>query len=793
MKLSNLVRIVLIGFVISTAVGLIVITEYSIKESFFPSKLSSLETKLNNATNRLETNLAQSKELLLSFAELPPIDGIIRAKQDDGFDARENSSLEMWKSRLQKIWASHISHNHDLLQVRYLDARTGQELVRVNYDPGSPDKVKVVPDSELQNKFDRDYFQKSLKLKKGEVYISRFDLNQELGQVQYPFVPTARFITPVFDENDELFGLVAVNLNISRILKSFHDEDDSDTQIVLYDSKGDFILHPNHLLEFGSDLGHNNLVKSELPRIIPDLEKQKRSGIAEGDVFGKIFFSKRKIEISPDYTLLSINFQSYDGVYHSMVHVRNTAILLSLVFLILTIGISLVLSRLITTPMSKMISVLENAGHGDELEFPQCITKEFCSIQHAIKQYHNNWIQSEKELLEAKGEIVRTEAKAEAKSLFLANMSHEIRTPMNGVLGMTQILQTTKLDSQQKECTDVIEGSANLLLTIIDDILDFSKIEAGKLAIEKIVMHPAELVEETLSLLKPQADNKGINMSLDIESGVPEKVVGDPMRIRQILTNLSSNAVKFTDVGKVEIHLSANNLSTKECELVFKVTDTGVGIESSRLKSIFSAFTQADNSVTRKYGGTGLGLTISHQLATMMNGTLEVESAVDKGSTFTLVCPARIALEGEVPGDAHLVGEEKWHGGDVDFTKVRLLVAEDNRVNKLVAKAILSKMGFEFDIVPNGLEAIKALETEPYDAILMDCQMPVMDGYTATRNIRTSGKPYADIPIIALTASALDTDVQKSIDAGMDAHVPKPIQVSVLQVKISRLLQARHS
>lgn len=787
MKLSHLVRIVIIGFVASTAAGLIIITEYSIKEAFFPAKLTSLEHNLEHAQIRLELDLKKTEELLLSFAELPPISGIIRASQHDGFDSEENSSLDMWKSRLQKIWASHISQNHDLLQIRYLNAKTGYEVVRVNYDPDSPTRADIVPDDKLQNKGDRSYFKRSLGLKKGEVYISEFDLNQELGQVQFPFVPTARFVTPISDEKGELFGLIVINLNISRMLENFHYE--SPTQIVLWDSKGDFILHPNHLFEFGSDLGHPDLVESELPQVIPGFDQYERSGIVESPDFGKIFFSKRMLKIGPDYTLWSINFENYNQVYGSMIHVRNTAILLSLAFLIVTIGISVLLSYLITSPISKMISVLENTKHGEELKFSQCITREFCNIQSAIKEYHRKWVQSEKELHEAKGEILRTEAKAEAKSLFLANMSHEIRTPMNGVLGMTQILQSTELDCQQQECTNVIEGSANLLLTIIDDILDFSKIEAGKLAIEKIVMHPSELVEETLALLKPQADNKSLRMAMSVDPNVPERVVGDPMRIRQIITNLTSNAVKFTEVGKVEIHLSSNNLSPRESELIFKVMDTGVGIESSRLKSIFNAFTQADNSITRKYGGTGLGLTISHQLATMMNGTLEVESALDKGSTFTLVCPVKVMVDEELSHEGELAGAEKWHEGEIDFTKVRLLVAEDNQVNKLVAKAILSKMGFLFDIVPNGLEAIKALEIQQYDAILMDCQMPVMDGYTATRNIRSSGKPYANIPIIALTASALDTDIQKSIEAGMDAHVAKPIQINILQVKIARLLQ----
>jgi signal transduction histidine kinase/CheY-like chemotaxis protein len=791
MKLVNLVRVVIIGFVASTAAGLILITEFALKESFSPSTLSSLEVNQNHGKNRLEIGLTKSKELALSFTELPPVSGIIRAKRNEGFDSEQNSTLEMWKSRLQEIWKSHATCNNDLLKIRYLDAATGEEIVRVNFDSASPINAEIVPNTKLQKDSNRSYFREFQNLKKGEVYVSEFDLNQEFGQIQYPFVPTAKFITPVFDENDKLFGFVTINLNISRMLDSFHDRSDNDTQVVLYDNKGDFILHPNRLLEFGSDLGRPNLVESELSRIVPDLEKYERSGVAEGQAFGKIFFSKSKIEIGPNYTLWSINFQNYDKVYRLMVHVRNTAILLSIAFVIVTIGISILLSHFITTPISKMIAVLATAYHDKELEFPSCFTKEFGDIQNAIMHYRNNWIQSENKLRGAKEEALKTEARTEAKSLFLANMSHEIRTPMNGVLGMTQILQTTELNSQQKECADIIEESANLLLTIIDSILDFSKIAAGKLVIEKIVMRPSKLIEETLALLKPQVENKSIQMSTSIDSEVPEKVIGDPIRIRQILTNLLNNAIKFTEVGKVEIHLSSRNISPTNSELIFRVVDTGIGIESSRLSSIFSAFTQADNSITRKYGGTGLGLTISHQLATIMNATLEVETAPDKGSTFTLVCPVRVALEKRPNEETDSAIERKCFFGEVDFSEIRLLVAEDNEANQLVVRAILSRIGFKFDIVPNGLEVIKALEIERYDAILMDCQMPVMDGYTSTRTIRSSGQPYAGIPIIALTANALDTDIQQSIDAGMDAYIAKPIQISVLQVKIARLLQVK--
>ncbi len=377
----------------------------------------------------------------------------------------------------------------------------------------------------------------------------------------------------------------------------------------------------------------------------------------------------------------------------------------------------------------------------------------------------------------------KAQAASQAKSDFLAHISHEIRTPMNAIIGMTELVATTKLTAKQRDYVGNIQISGNVLMALLNDILDLSKIEAGKVEIEHIPFSPADIFRNVQAIAAPKAEEKGLTLTLEGADALPDQLVGDPTRLSQILINLSNNAVKFTEEGGVTISVSTHDTGAGTYRLSCAVTDTGIGMTPKQQAKLFKAFNQADETVTRRYGGTGLGLAICKQLVGLMGGDIAVESSPGKGSSFRFTLPfAKAPEQTNAPATATQNGAaiQRYEGR-------RILVAEDNEINQLLARRALEPTGLEIDIASNGTEALKLAGKNAYDLIFMDLNMPDMDGISVTRTIREK-ESGTQVPIIALTASVAAEDIEACKSAGMNDHLPKPFKPDALHRVLSRWL-----
>ena len=480
------------------------------------------------------------------------------------------------------------------------------------------------------------------------------------------------------------------------------------------------------------------------------------------------------------YVLVVIDKASMHELATSLQRV-NMGLTLSFAILLLG-GLGILVQRLIR-PLNSLSVLMRRAEAGEVgLRAPLSGPRDITDMATAFNKMMAVLEEREAELQHSRDRALHT---AQLKARFAATVSHEVRTPLNGVVGMLDLLRDMPLDKSPRECVDVAWNSAHALMELINGILDFSKLEAGKLELEEINFDLRELVEGVTELLARQAGQKGLNLGYLAEPDVPVRVRGDSLRVRQVLINLMSNAVKFTEHGEVAVRLTFRAAEEGHGLLRIEVSDTGIGMDDATVRHVFDSFAQADPSTTRKYGGTGLGLTISKHLVDLMRGEIGVSSMPGRGSTFWFTVPVAVV---DAPAPVVAPAPPEAPGGGRLY---RVLVVEDNRTNQMVAGAMLAKSGCQCEFADNGVAALEAVRRTRFDLILMDCNMPEMDGYAATRHIRRleqeQRRPHT--PIVAMTANAQAGDEEACLAAGMDDYLAKPVTLLKLREKVDTWLR----
>ncbi len=962
--ISLKIGIIVLAVTSASVISLAYLSQRQASKALKKEALLRIEENLRKEANTIVSSFREARKDVLMLAGEKEVKNFFR-EADRATSYQESiTRLKELRKHIEIAFRTTMQQKPNYHQLRLIGRKEGgKEVVRLN---SNGNKIVNVTQEDLQEKGNRGYFKRTIRLEEKEVSISDINLNMEYGRIELPPNPVFRVGTPVYC-NGKAVGIVIVNVKLALITRSLL-EMPSNVTYFLSKQNGEYIFHPNKTKISRFELGKGDKVQDDFGEVdffcknsdriesVWQRDKSHMFSLPKKGV-GVVFRHIQYDEANEKRFLILGAVASYVLINAEAVKFRKilTYLVLGIITLLsATLAISV---RLVVKPILRLTKITNLIVKGnEEVVIPRFSNDEvgnlassFRAMLAKIKRSHDDIEVAkrkveeinerlEEEVRERTKELVHSKEQAEeansVKGRFLANMSHEIRTPMNGIIGMAELLMDTKLTMTQKEYIESVKSSADALLSIINDILDFSKIEAGKLNIEEIEFDLREVMDKASELLAIQTHEKGLEFILMIDPIVPSRLMGDPGRLRQVIINLANNAIKFTSSGEVSIRIRVIKDEEKQIKLSFFVKDTGIGITKEQQKKLFRAFTQADNSTTRKFGGTGLGLSISKELVKIMGGEIGVRSNVETGTTFWFTATfkkqlglhstyrkeqqgnikgARIlvvddnassrkwlnalmeswgceyvsvssgkealeelrkavelnrafklaiidmympTLTGEelgkiikqdksisstalilmtsfgIRGDAARVQEEgfaaylpkpvkegtlkaclsKLCSGDnkkpnstakpetnriitqhsLSESKkynARILLVEDNLINRKVATKILEKYGFSADKAENGQEAIDAVKSNKYDIVLMDCQMPIVDGYEATKAIREMEKDSSDkTTIIAMTANAIKGDKEKCLDAGMDAYLSKPVDPKLLYKTIIEYL-----
>ena len=991
------------------------------RKHILENKAVELKQQLSLRENIINRELEESRLKVRFLYSTPPVQGIVRASQNNGVDPYDGTQLSQWKVRLETIFKAFLENNPSVSQARYIGlADNGMELVRIDRQTGG---INATHPANLQRKGNRDYFKAISQIPPGQSFVSEINLNREYGKIVVPYQPTYRVGMPVYDAHHQLFGMVVLNIDAKKVIREMLDDLPSPMQLILLNPKDGFITHPNASLAFQQELGtkaswqdyYENLPESE-----PGLERlqETESGIeyyskntfipitnvdsgrfmrlvlllpseavkeelfrqstqllllAGGVLLLVIVFlliyqanitkatrlseaqaqfeaiiegsSDAIISVSPSGHVTSWNTAAQDilgyssrqaigQLFENLLVIEDKKEEVAAALKQVAMGkyqepIRLLLTKRNQTQIHVSMALSPIMLDAHQVMGVAAIVRDISSQVAAEDEIKNINASLEKQIQERIHELeeARNEAlsASRTKSNFIANVSHEIRTPLNGIIGMHNMLRKAQTEEQRNHYLNMAETSAQALASLINDVLDLSKIEAGKLEFDNSPYDVMQVMSEIMLSMSLRAQEKGIDLILDtLDIDIPG-LIGDAARLRQIMTNLLGNAIKFTHSGHIGVNVATKARHDNAVELTIQVKDTGVGIAMDKLDSIFEAFSQEDSSVTRRFGGTGLGLSITQQLCKLMGGDIKVESSKGVGSTFT--CTIRQQKMEEQPNyfsNIDLSGKcfqvlapskplayniadqlEAWHATQVetatsnpgmssplkleqqkpdlmivdeslaeplqtqnritpigiimthtdgnttancqqdnvfhltkpitpfklarllqqagliehfsmdsiagnttpglssdllntgittaslDLKDCRILIVDDNAINQQVAIGLIEDFGSDIDTAENGRDAINALRSKQYDLVLMDCQMPVMDGYTATEEIRcgAAGETAKHIPIVAMTASAMAGDRDRCLLAGMDDYITKPLNPEELFPKLAYWLK----